>query len=210
MRMRWAIAAVLALSARTAEAQSCPNCGGFHGRESSEGLKQEAASRKAEVDDLMKRFEAKVKEQREAYQKAAADRIGRIQAEQATMQSALDRAKRQALLAARAAEGQKRIEQARQAKATGQEARKAAAEAAPLTKPMTGVEAMRDRLRLNRENAALRQLERKEANDRGVPGSLEQVPDKAIYNGVVTPFEKASEKLRKIFDGDDLVDPTKD
>lgn len=197
----------LMLSAATAvEAQSCANCGGFHGGTSSAQLTKEAESRKAQVDDLMKRFEAKAREQREASQKASADRIARIHAEAEAMQSALDRTKRQELLAKRAAEGQKRMEAAG-AKASAEEKRKLEAETGMLTKPMLGPEAMRDRLRLAGENAALRQLERKEANDRTVPKSLEQVPAGAIYKSLVTPFERAGDKLRNIFDGADVVQP---
>lgn len=207
-RIGWT-AAILTASALSAWAQ-CANCGKYHGGAPSSGaMTAEADKKAAEIDAMMKRFQEKDAALKKEYQNAAAARIAEIQSQQEAQKAAIAASKREEILNRKSAEAMKKLEEAqKQGAAAGLSAQDRAA-AVGQVKTLTGTEAARERMKLNETNKALEQLQRKEHNDRPAPKSIEQVPDKAIFNNVVTPFERAKQKLSNIFDGAE-VDPTKE
>lgn len=208
-RIGWT-AAILMASALSAWAQ-CPNCGKYHGGAPSSGSMTAEADKKAsEIDAMMKRFQEKEAAMKKEYQTAAAARIAEIQSQQEAQKAAIAASKREEILNRKSAEAMKKLEEAQKQGAAAGLSPQDRAAAVGQVKTLTGTESARERMKLNETNKALEQLQRKEHNDRPAPKSIEQVPDKAIFNNVVTPFERAKQKLSNIFDNSDYVDPTKE
>jgi hypothetical protein len=205
----WAGAMLLA-AAGAAWAQACPNCGNYHGGAPSSGkMSAEADKKAAEIDALLKPFHEKERASREAYQKGAKEVIAKIEVEQQARKAAIAAARREEIINRKGAEAMKKIEGAQKpgaAPLSPQERGAAVGE----VKTLIGVEAARERMKLKETNTALEQLKRKEANDRPVPGTIEALPPDRIFDALVTPFERAKQKISNIFDNSDIPDPTRE
>jgi len=235
----WVAAILAAIAfARAADAQ-CPHCGGYHGgapssdtfssgakaqEEKAQSLLQEYQKRETERQAAVKQqfedFQKQDAAQREESTRRQAEQIQKIQAAMKTdpakvpdpaatdLRKTLGDTKREQIRQEKAAEAQKAAEKAKQEgrALTPEEKQKIDKDVGTAT----GREASRERMKLAERNRALDELKAKEKNDRPGPGELKGLPERSIFEDVVTQWEKTKQRMGAIFDNSGTYDdPTK-